>query len=259
MSSWSKAGVLPRHLEGGIVAAWPLTEFPLAALSGVETAPGLDEAMNPELDEQAALIEAMERERADREAHEAALRERIRAQAFEEGRLAGVDEGQAAGYASGYEEGRHAGEIAEGARLRNTVRAAEAALADLRAGEERWTGTIEENVIALAVAVARQIVGRELDNDAVAYAELVRRALAEFPIDQPIRIRLHPADLAAISTTPGPDGEPLRIAGGREATWLADANIAPGGCMVEGRDRIIDGRIDAALERVYRRLTYKHA
>jgi hypothetical protein len=29
--------------------------------------------------------------------------------------------------------------------------------------------------------------------------------------------------------------------------------------VVEGRERIIDGRVDAALERVYRRLTYTGA
>jgi hypothetical protein len=29
--------------------------------------------------------------------------------------------------------------------------------------------------------------------------------------------------------------------------------------VVEGRERIVDGRVDTALERVYRRLTYNNA
>ena len=49
------------------------------------------------------------------------------------------------------------------------------------------------------------------------------------------------------------------ITGAREASWQADPMVEPGGCVVEGRDRIIDGRVDAALERVYRRLTYNSA
>ncbi|HVX42066.1 MAG TPA: hypothetical protein VHB25_21065, partial [Gemmatimonadaceae bacterium] len=44
------------------------------------------------------------------------------------------------------------------------------------------------------------------------------------------------------------------ITGARDASWLADARISRGGCLVEGRDRIVDGRGDAALERAYRRM-----
>ena len=42
----------------------------------------------------------------------------------------------------------------------------------------------------------------------------------------------------------------------RESHWIADHRISTGGCVVEGRDRIIDGRVDTALERAYRRLAY---
>lgn len=163
-------------------------------------------------------------------------------------------------YDRGHEEGRTEGEIAEAARLRTALAAAEEALDVLRAGEVRWTGTIEENVCALAVVIARQVIGRELKADVGPVAELVRSALAEFPIDQPIRIRINPADLNALGTVGAVENDPLRsIAGDREARWLPDASIAPGGCVVEGRERIIDGRVDTALERVYRRITYTNA
>jgi flagellar biosynthesis/type III secretory pathway protein FliH len=42
-------------------------------------------------------------------------------------------------------------------------------------------------------------------------------------------------------------------------SWVPDARIARGGCVVEGRERIVDGRVDSALERVYRRLAHRHA
>ncbi len=159
-------------------------------------------------------------------------------------------------YAQGYEEGRTEGEIAEGARLAHALRAAQGALEELRAGEVRWAGTIEENVCALAVAVARQIVGRELREDPAAVVELVRRALAEFPVDQPLRVRVSPTDLAVLTSLREADGSPVAVAEGREAHWLGDPRVEPGGVVVEGRERIVDGRVDAALERVYRRLTY---
>ncbi|MEX0912475.1 MAG: FliH/SctL family protein [Gemmatimonadota bacterium] len=163
-------------------------------------------------------------------------------------------------YDSGHEEGRAEGELAEGARLRTAVAATREALDELRAGEVRWSGTIEENICALAVVIARQVLGRELTLDIEPVAELVRTALQEFPIDQPIRIRVNPSDLTALSSVDAIDANPLAaVVEDRDARWLPDASIAPGGCMVEGRERIIDGRVDTALERVYRRLTYTNA
>jgi flagellar assembly protein FliH len=164
------------------------------------------------------------------------------------------------GYRAGFEAGRREGEIAEEARLRSAVAAAEEALEELRAGEIRWTGTIEENICALAVVVARQVIGRELAADVQPVLDLVRSALAEFPADQPMRIRVSPSDLAAIAQASSDEDNPMvTLTRRHDARWVADATIAPGGCVVEGRERIIDGRVDTALERVYRRLTYTHA
>lgn len=162
-------------------------------------------------------------------------------------------------YQRGFEDGRTEGETGESARTRNAVKATEHALDEIRAGETKWAGMIEENISALSIAIARQIVGRELNMDGEAIADLVRRALTEFPIDQPVRIRVNPLDLSAITTANGSDGQPLAVSPGRELRWQADASIAPGGCVVEGRDRIVDGRVDTALERLYRRLTYTNA
>ena len=113
---------------------------------------------------------------------------------------------------------------------------------------------VAENVSALAVAVAHHIVGRAIETDPAIVAELVKRALAEFPIDQPVRVRVNPQDLSLLSLPDISGGDPIAIAPNRDVRWLADARITPGGCMVEGRDRIIDGRVDTALERVYRQL-----
>ena len=158
-------------------------------------------------------------------------------------------------YARGVEEGRREGEQVEANRLKNAVRAAELALEEIRESEARWLENIEENICSLAVAIARQIIDHELRVDTAVVEKLIRRALDEFPVAQPVRIRIHPRDQAVIESS-GPEGRlPPRI-DGREVQWLPDPNVVQGGCLVEGRDRIIDGRVDTALERVYRRLTY---
>ena len=161
--------------------------------------------------------------------------------------------------AEAFEKGRQEGEEAEAARLRSTLMAATEALDAVRENEERWVGAMEENIAALAVSVARHIVDRELGIDADVTRALVRRALDTFPIDQPVRIRVNPTDLAVMGTFPDVGSSTAIGAPKRDAHWLADARILPGGCVVEGRERIIDGRVDTALERVYRRIAYQDA
>lgn len=163
-----------------------------------------------------------------------------------------------AAWHEGHAAGREDGERAERARLRHAMIAAEHALEDLRAGEEHWTGNIEENLAALAVAIARQVIGHEASIDDAIVRGVVRAALQEFPIDQPLVIRVHPADLEALQSAER-DGTALPVEGRSDVRWVGDARVQPGGCLVEGRDRIIDGRVDTALERTYRRLTYTHA
>lgn len=155
-------------------------------------------------------------------------------------------------YDRGFEDGREEGERAEGARLRAAVHAAETALAELRERDEKWTANMEPNIAALAVAIARQVIGREIAADGEIVAGLVKSALSEFPIDQTVRLRVHPGDLESL-TSAETHGS---LVAGRQASWVADATLTPGSCLVEGRDRIIDGRVDTALERLYRRMSY---
>lgn len=162
-------------------------------------------------------------------------------------------------YAAGVADGETAGRATEATRLRAALAAAEGAAALLREGERRWTSALEENVAALAVAVARQVIGRELVGDAAALTDLVRRALSEFPLDQAIVVRVHPADLAALTVAANAGTAGDHVAPNRETRWIADPNVPAGGCVLEGRERIIDGRVDTALERVYRQLTGNHA
>lgn len=161
--------------------------------------------------------------------------------------------------ASGYEAGVADGREMESERLNTVLATVHELVARLEADEAQWQASALENVAALAVAVARHIIGRELRGDAEPVADLVRRAVAEFPIDQPVRIRAHPADLSLLASPSGGDGAVLPVAPGRNVQWMADGRIEPGGCIVEGRERIVDGRVDTALERMYRRLATTNA
>ncbi|MFN8582705.1 MAG: FliH/SctL family protein [Gemmatimonadaceae bacterium] len=154
-----------------------------------------------------------------------------------------------------FEEGFRAGEDAERTRMFHVTHALRDGLASVHEGVDRWVANAEENVAALSVAIARHILSREVAMDRDAVFAVVRLAIADFPLDHPVTVRLNPTDHAVIvgllSTM---EGEVRK-----DTEWVADSRIAPGGCVVEGRERIVDGRVDAALERIYRRLTYTGA
>jgi flagellar biosynthesis/type III secretory pathway protein FliH len=170
----------------------------------------------------------------------------------------GLEEGRAEGLAEGLKEGRAEGIVEgrreEAKRLSSVIRALEEALFLVRMAEDHRLSVVEDNLAALAVAIARQIVGRELRGEPDAIADMVRRALVEFPIDQPLRVRLSPQDLSTIAALSTRSGEAIPIAPGRDLRWLADPMLEPGSCVVEGKERIVDGRTDRALERIYRSL-----
>lgn len=161
-----------------------------------------------------------------------------------------IDEGYARGLADGEKKAVAAGQT----RLNDALALLAKITTQVQETASLAPAVLEENVAALAVIVARQIVAREVSLDRQLVVDLVRRALTEFPVDQAVRIRVHPLDLS-LMTMGDPSQGIAPITSSREASWLADPRVARGGCLVEGRDRIIDGRVDSALERAYHRMS----
>ncbi|HEY4132893.1 MAG TPA: FliH/SctL family protein [Gemmatimonadaceae bacterium] len=164
-------------------------------------------------------------------------------------RAALIDEHYARGLVDG-ERKASAAAAAQVEQIRAFVATATDKLAD---AANIAPGVLEENIATLAVIVARHIVQREVAMDSDVVADLVRRSLTEFPIDQTVRIRVNPMDLALLTM----NGDKAPITGKHDVSWLADNRISRGGCLIEGRDRIVDGRVDTALERAYRKMA-KH-
>lgn len=160
-----------------------------------------------------------------------------------------IAEGYTAGFADGQKKGAESAQV----QVKQSLALIEKLLEQIQGAASLAPSILEENVSALAVIVARQIVSREVSASPEIVADLVRRALTEFPVEQAVRIRVNPLDLSML-TVPGASDDKQPITGTREASWMADPRIARGGCLIEGRDRIVDGRIDAALERLYHRM-----
>lgn len=160
--------------------------------------------------------------------------------------------------ADAYARGRADGERAARTLVEPSLRTALAVLTEaaqsVRMHEARWVGNLEEHLAAIAVSVARHLVQREIVADPSFVTTLVRQALALYPVDQEITIRVAPDDLATCRAAIDADPDAART-----LRWIGDPSIERGGCLTEGRERIVDGRVDTALERMYRNIARLHA
>jgi len=173
------------------------------------------------------------------EADERLAREQARTEATHQ-------EGFEEGYRQGLDDGTREVEIlhAQVVELAGVVREMEAAVRAREAG-------VEERVRILALAVARVLMEREVKAEPAEVTRILRRALAHFPPDAPLEIRMNPRDLSAL-VQPA-DGEEHAPSLGPESAfrWQAAPELDPGEIIIEAPDRILDGRVIPILERIW--------
>lgn len=139
--------------------------------------------------------------------------------------------------ATGYAEGR-AQAAEEQALLRNLL---ERLAADVREIEQ----TRADQVLDLAVALARQIAGAALAVRREALLPIVQQALRELPGgSQRVEITLHPTDLAVVA------GYLEAGDGGPKCQLVGDAAMVPGGCRVASEQCDVDATVPARWRRL---------
>ncbi len=152
----------------------------------------------------------------------------------------GFSEGREQGIAEGYEKMLPALETLSG-----LTEALEQTHADFRLDLER-------GLHALAIAVARQLIQREVTADPSIVSDLIVRALELVPHDLTLEVRLNPTDLEVLQTKLDQieiAGRPLNV------QWMEDASLDRGSFLLETPLRVVDGRTDDALRALYERLS----
>jgi len=156
-------------------------------------------------------------------------------------------------HSRGIEEGRRQGR-AESERELRAAREAVAALSRaLHQAHTAWSDALEANLHALAVAVAHQVIEREVELAPEIVRDLVHHAAELAGGPHPVVVRVHPDDVAALAALPpleppGADGEPPAL------TLQPDPAVGRGGCIAETPSRLVDGRVETALLALYQRL-----
>jgi flagellar assembly protein FliH len=121
----------------------------------------------------------------------------------------------------------------------------EAGRAEIKAQVDRLAGMfyeVERELLTLAMALARQIVRRELKTDPTQIIGIIREAIAALPVaTRDIRVHLHPEDAAVVKQHLAPTEN--------ERAWaiIEDPVMARGGCQITTATSRIDARLETRL------------
>lgn len=206
VARWHAPSLLPDETDVSRPARAPLPSAPRPPVAE-PTTPQVDEAVAAA----AAAAAALETLRAEKAAA-----------GYAEGLARGLEEGRAQGHSAGLEAGQRAAEAEAAASVARIAKVLVALGGEISVLDD----AVEDAVVALALELARRIVGAEVTRNRAALAGLVRQVLAEIPIDTGMpRILLHPDDLAALRTH-APD-----LSNGK-VELVADDSMEAGGCRV---------------------------
>lgn len=141
-------------------------------------------------------------------------------------------------------EGHEAG-FAEGAELARQQAARLAGLADgLDHALKQLDQEVAEEIVALAIEIARQMVRRTLaENPEEAVIETVRAALNQLPQAQ-VRIHVHPDDVALVRAYLA--DQPTHL----HHQVLEDDTVTRGGCRLQGPTSEIDATVETRWRRI---------
>lgn len=197
----------------------------------------------------ALLVESAQAEAARvlEEAH--AERERLLSDAREVGRA----EGQAAGFEKGLAEGRAKGEAAAREQVAAQLATLDRAWCEALGAFERERAALlheaREDVLRLALRIARRVIGREVDADERVAVEQVRAALEQLSRATSVLVQIHPDDEAVVRKAL-PELAALHPQL-EHAQLSPEAGIDRGGCVVTTPEGgAIDARIETQVQRI---------
>jgi len=162
--------------------------------------------------------------------------ERMRQEAFAEGRIAGQRQG--------FEEGRQEGTQAGLAEIQGILQAARDVFAAAERAKVEALAAAREEIVELALAIAEKLVHKEITGDGDYLPRLVSDALARLGESKPVTVRISaqhpglPESMAALEELA--DGIQVQI----------DEGLAPGDCVVESESGLLDGRLSVRLRNI---------
>jgi flagellar assembly protein FliH len=170
--------------------------------------------------------------------------------------VGGLVDLQAEAHKEAFEQGLAEGREAGRAEVRAQVERLSGMFYDLTKPFEQLDADVERELLTLAMALARQIVRRELKTDPTQIIGIIREAIAALPVAaREVRVHLHPEDAAVVRQHLAPTEN--------ERAWVIveDPVMARGGCQITTTTSRIDARLETRLGAILSELmgTERHA
>jgi flagellar assembly protein FliH len=146
----------------------------------------------------------------------------------------------------GYEEGQAIARQAHAAQLEAMQVKLARTIEEITGLRQRYRHAAEQDVVGLALAVARRILHRELTVAPDALLGLVKAALEKLDANEVQRVRVSRQDAALVGAFLEKMGLPQRI----EVT--ADPTLAPGSVVLETTRGLLDASVDTQLNEIDR-------
>jgi len=156
------------------------------------------------------------------------------------------DRGYAEGREAGLKEGLQAGEDKAADWIEEMTARYTDTLAELAALKDTLRAQVEEEVVRLALAVARKLVHREINIDPTIIHTLVRVALDRVTGKTAVTVRLNPQDCDYMARR----HEDMARKEGREIRFEPDSSITQGSCIIQTETGDIDARIEEKFREV---------
>ena len=163
-----------------------------------------------------------------------ALQQAAYREGFEQGRKEGRQTGHAEGLAAGRSHGEQEG--------RESARRMAALLDSLAEPAGELDGAVEQELAALTLMLAQQVIRRELQTQPGEIVPVIREAVALLPFSaRDVRVRVHPDDARFLRDVLGEDDE------SRSWRLVEDPGASRGGCLVATQSSHIDATLEHRL------------
>jgi flagellar assembly protein FliH len=156
--------------------------------------------------------------------------------------VGGLVDLQAEAHQEAFQQGLEEGRLAGRAEVQAQVERLSGMFYDLAKPFEVLDAEVERELLTLAMALARQIVRRELKTDPTQIIGIIREAIAALPVAaRDVRVHLHPEDAAVVREHLAPTES--------ERAWnmIEDPVMARGGCQITTATSRIDARLETRL------------
>ena len=145
-------------------------------------------------------------------------------------------------FAKGFAQGERAGLEAAAKRGDAMLRRLTQTLDEMTNLRVQMIRDTEQQMVSLALAVARRIIHREVSLDRDLLIAIARVALDRLGEDARVAVHLNPDDYAVTAAARTAQWE------GTQVSVVADARVPRGGCRIESGFGALDAGIDAQIE-----------